>query len=124
MGTNKTVTVEHTDDITGEVTENPEVFAFRFDGTNYRIELGPVNAKAFRAAVQPYVDAAKASKATTPGEDVSAVRQWAKDNGHDVKDRGAIPKAVRDAYAAAQVVVETPAAPAAKPAAKAAPKAS
>lgn len=34
-------------------------------------------------------------------EDTAAIRQWAKENGYEVNDRGRIPATIREAYAKA-----------------------
>ncbi len=45
--------------------------------------------------------AAKPAKAAKSGTDLSALRQWAEENGHRVSARGPVPAAVRQAYAEA-----------------------
>ena len=103
----KRVITSLVDDIDG--TDASESLAFSFDGVAYEIDLSEKNATAFRKAVEKYVNSATrvgGRKATKPSgggrsSDSAAVRQWAKDNGHEVTERGRIPQNVRDAYDAA-----------------------
>lgn len=115
MGTNKIVTVERTDDLSKTVDDTVETVTFAVRGVNYRIDLGKVNRDNFDAAFAPYIAAAVTGRKSTTVSDVDAVRKWGRDNGYDVKDRGALPKSVREAYDAAQTATED--VPAAKPAA-------
>ncbi|WP_442973131.1 Lsr2 family DNA-binding protein [Rhodococcus sp. NBC_00297] len=48
---------------------------------------------ASRAAALPL-----STRPTSPGPTSTEVRQWARDAGHQVSDRGAIPKAVRQKF--------------------------
>ncbi|MDN5599257.1 MAG: histone-like nucleoid-structuring protein Lsr2 [Micrococcaceae bacterium] len=105
-----------TDDIDGEILseEDSETIQYSLDGRHYEIDLGPANAKKFREVLEPYVSVSRKaaapartrqsrSKTTKPGRglDMSAVRSWARENGHTVPDRGRIPNVVLDAYEAA-----------------------
>lgn len=100
------------DDLTGEALEpeNAHRITFAVDGRTYRIDLDQGGADTFRAALEPYVKAATVlGAATTPrprrsrqagagnGEQTK-MREWARANGHEVAERGRIPKAVQDAY--------------------------
>ncbi|GMA89422.1 hypothetical protein GCM10025868_46720 [Angustibacter aerolatus] len=59
-------------------------------------------AAAASAAGAPTTRAARAGSASAAaGTDTAAIRQWAKENGHEVSERGRISAAVMDAYAAA-----------------------
>jgi hypothetical protein len=106
------VVVTLTDDLDG--TEAAETVAFGLDGQAYEIDLSEANATALRDALAPYVASARRSglritKGTSgkavPSQRKSAeaktVRAWAKENGHDVPDRGRIPASVVEAYEAA-----------------------
>lgn len=87
-------------------------FAFTFAGKSYEIDLNDANAEKFREALAPWIDAARAvaknGAAPAPARgsrlarnDLAAIRKWAKDNGHDVSNRGRIPGSVIEAYEAA-----------------------
>ncbi|MBB1033173.1 Lsr2 family protein [Dietzia sp. CQ4] len=105
--------VRYIDDIDGtDLGEKANVISFAFEGKEYSIDLGDENAEAFRAAVAPYIEAGHgvtgsrtktARKATTKNSvgDTKAIREWARNNGYDVSDRGRIPADVMEAYAAA-----------------------
>lgn len=45
--------------------------------------------------------AARKTTGKTSSADTKAIREWARENGYDVSDRGRIPADVMDAYAAA-----------------------
>lgn len=100
----KKTVVTLVDDIDG--TEAIETLTFAFDGTSYEIDLSKSNAKAFRKAVQPYVDAGR--KATVRSgrrtaartTDARDIRAWAAANGVDVPARGRIPVSVQEQYRA------------------------
>jgi hypothetical protein len=75
------------------------------DGAEYEIDLSAKNAEALRGALARYVDAARRSPgsaarrpsrsgrlaAGADGARPTAVREWAKSQGIEVKDRGRVP---------------------------------
>lgn len=83
-----------------------ETVTFALDGVTYEIDLNKGNAAKLRDALAPWVGHArrsggrKASGRSTGArrKDVSAVREWARANGHDVSERGRIPATIQDAY--------------------------
>lgn len=99
------------DDLDGG--EADETVSFALDGTSYEIDLNEANATKMREALAPYVGharkvtgsrgarrgAAKSSGGSGPSP--KEVREWARENGHEVPDRGRIPAEVREAYDAA-----------------------
>lgn len=113
------VTVELVDDIDGSPAE--EKVRFALGGSQYEIDLSRENADKLRAALKPYIDAARPPGRTTQsvprapaapsrrassgaaalGVDPKAVRVWADENGIEVPARGRIPKPVLDRYMAA-----------------------
>ena len=106
----RTVTILE-DDLDGKEDATVETVTFSFEGASYEIDLSKKNRDAFEKALTPYLNAArKAPKATTArrspaksSEDLDAIRAWAKDNGHEVADRGRIAQSVKDAYYASNV---------------------
>jgi hypothetical protein len=106
------------DDLDGTVLEagEGETVLFSLDGIAYEIDLTDANAAALRDALQPYVAAARSISSRSGGsrgvgsrprrpsnqQDLGAIRQWARDNGHQVSDRGRIPASVIEAFEAAQ----------------------
>jgi len=104
----KTVTTtEYTDDIDGGKAEGTVTFGF--DGVSYEIDLSKANARAFEKAMALYIGHArkvrggrtKAPTASKGKHDLSAIREWAKEAGYDVSDRGRVAAAVVEAYQAA-----------------------
>ena len=103
--------VRYIDDLDGtDLGETSNTISFAFEGNEYSIDLSDDNAQAFREAVAPYIDAGHrvtahkaktARKTATTSEDTKAIREWARNNGYDVSDRGRIPADVMQAYAAA-----------------------
>ncbi|MFW0108098.1 histone-like nucleoid-structuring protein Lsr2 [Rothia sp. P7181] len=103
------------DDLDGGPAE--ETVRFGLDGGQYEIDLSSANAARLRDAVRPF--AAKARRvqgSRTPGRpagsrsvsapkrnpETAAIRQWAKDNGYEVSDRGRIHQDIQDKYYAQQ----------------------
>ncbi|WIB65539.1 Lsr2 family protein [Curtobacterium sp. MCBD17_040] len=90
---------------------------FGFDGADYEIDLNDNNVDKLRDALSDYIAAArKTSSRRTTGSsrggsrtsgrssdknELAAIRTWAKENGHNVSERGRISQTVRDAYDAA-----------------------
>lgn len=103
------------DDLDG--SEASGSVAFALDGRDYEIDLSDENAARLRDALAAYVASARrtggAQRTTAPAvkrEDTTAIRQWARENGHPVSDRGRIPSHIIEGYS------NRSAAPAASPA--------
>ena len=89
------------DDLDGSEAEG--TVRFGLDGVHYEIDLNQVHAKELRDTVALYTGAARKAggtsrrpakalgKATANGLNTTEVRDWAKANGLDVKDRGRVP---------------------------------
>jgi hypothetical protein len=90
------------DDLDGGPAEG--TVRFGLDGAEYEIDLSAKHAEAMRKALEPYVSAARRAsgsaarrpgrngrRAATAGPDSTAVREWAKAQGIEVKDRGRVP---------------------------------
>ena len=109
-------TVRFIDDLDG--SDASGTFDFSLDGRNYQIDLSDENAAKLRDALAPYLGAARktggrggrgpaprqtvitAKSPRSSREETTAIREWARQNGHTVSDRGRIPKSVIEAYAA------------------------
>lgn len=106
------------DDLDGTVLEvgDGETVLFSLDGTAYEIDVTDGNAAALREALAPFIAAARpisssrgtsASRASsgnrrrTGQTDYSGIREWAKENGFTVSERGRVPASVLEAYDAA-----------------------
>ncbi len=90
-----------------------ENITFGLDGISYEIDLSADNAEELRAALAKYIAAGRRAggravrgrgPAPTPKSksDVAEIRNWAKENGYEVHERGRIQAEVRNAYYAAQ----------------------
>jgi hypothetical protein len=91
------------DDLDGGEAES--TLRFGLDGAEYEIDLSARHAEALRKALEPYVSAARRASgsvvrrpsrsgrraATAAGLDSTSVREWAKAQGIEVKDRGRVP---------------------------------
>lgn len=98
------------DDLDG--TEATETVTFGLDGITYEVDLSDDNAGALREALSRYLAVGRRVAGARRGgrsgaspskrNDLAAVREWAKANGHDVSDRGRIPASVMEAYDTAQ----------------------
>jgi hypothetical protein len=113
---------------TGEKVEAAETVRFSIDGEDIEVDLTDDNATMLREALQPFKDAGRPvtkkpsskKKPTTSGTapapsqkkaSVSAkdkdaqnaeIREWARNNGFDLSERGRIPDHVKDAWVASQ----------------------
>ncbi|HEU5036958.1 MAG TPA: Lsr2 family protein [Nocardioides sp.] len=97
------------DDIDG--SEATETVSFGLDGTTYEIDLNDANAAALRDALATYVGHGRkvgnaprrgrrssSAAAATNGPSAKEIRDWARENGFDVPDRGRVSADVREAY--------------------------
>lgn len=102
------------DDLDG--SEATETVTFGLDGTSYEIDLNDDHAAGLRNALAEYVGHARkvagsrrggrrstgsSSTSTSSGPSAKEIRDWARENGHDVPDRGRVSAEVREAYDAA-----------------------
>ena len=89
------------DDLDGSEAEG--TVRFGLDGAEYEIDLNAEHAQALRDALARYVGAARRAgggtrrpargkrRARADGVDSTEVREWAKAQGIEVKDRGRVP---------------------------------
>ena len=104
------------DDI--DQSDAEETVSFGLDGKEYAIDLNDANAAALRDALAPYVaharpvsggrgrragasTSSRSNAASSGGPAAAEVRAWARENGHEVPERGRVSAEVREAYAAA-----------------------
>lgn len=95
--------------------ETIETVAFSVDNERREIDLCKQHRAAFDKAVAPYMEqsrktigGARVTPIRRPGrssgaskEQLANIRQWAKDNGKTISDRGRIPEAIFTEYQAA-----------------------
>ena len=95
-----------TDDLDGG--EAAGTVRFGLDGTEYEIDLSAAHSDELRTALQRYLAHARRTGSTTRGAarsrrtsaavDTAKVREWAKGQGIEVKDRGRVPADVVEQY--------------------------
>lgn len=112
------------DDLTGEEAEDITTVEFALEGVTYEIDLADDNAAKLRDNLSRYVAAARKTSGRRPGnrgtdrsagrgagngsasrsgynrDTLRAIREWAKQNGHSVSDRGRLPLTVLNAWEA------------------------
>ena len=89
-----------------------ETVKFGLDGTQYEIDLSTDNAKNLRAALKPYLDAGRKVGGARTGRpraagaarsnEAAQIREWARNNGYTVSERGRVNSEIIEAYKAAQ----------------------
>ena len=97
------------DDIDGSPAS--ETVLFGLDGVEYEVDLNEAHAEALRESFTEWIGHARklagrrktgrrpgASAAGASASDTAKVRDWARQNGYTVSDRGRIPTSVRQAY--------------------------
>ena len=108
----------------GEMTEDVTAVAFGLDGQAYEVDACEQHRKELHDAFAPYVGAARkaggsagpaprrasrgSSRPAASGssgsdrEEVQRIREWAREHGHKVSERGRLSSSVLEAYRAAQ----------------------
>jgi hypothetical protein len=101
------------DDIDGGAAEGTVRFAL--DGTEYEIDLNAEHTEELRSALGKYVSharkvgsarragraAGRASRGAGPALNTTEIRNWAREQGYDIKDRGRVPADLVAKYQAA-----------------------
>ena len=96
------------DDLDGGQAE--ETVSFSLDGVSYEIDLSRKNANKMRDSLALYVGSARkvggrrrrgSAKASARTGSSAEIREWARNNGWDIPERGRIAAEVREAYEAA-----------------------
>jgi hypothetical protein len=106
------VSVRLVDDIDG--SEAAGAVSFSLDGRSYELDLSEDNAAKLRDTLAPFVAAArrsgggrrgraggggsKAAPSTNDRGKNAAIREWARQHGHEISERGRIPASVLEAY--------------------------
>jgi hypothetical protein len=105
------VLVQLVDDLDGTAADDITTVTFGLDGAAYEIDLTPNNAAKLRNQLDAFIQAARRTggrvkrgtppKAATPAanrEQTKAIRDWARQNGFEVSDRGRMPANVIEAF--------------------------
>ncbi len=102
---------EFVDDIDGSPAER--TFSFAVDGVSYEIDLSTQNIAEFKSAIGGFIESARKVKGSSgrrtrsaaPGggggqsrEQTRAVREWARQHGHNINERGRIPATIQQAF--------------------------
>lgn len=99
------------DDIDGSEAEG--TVRFGLDGAQYEIDLSTIHAEELRSVLAPYTRAGRKvaavarrtgrgpAKAAVNGFSTNEIRDWAKENGLEIKDRGRVPADVITKFRAA-----------------------
>jgi hypothetical protein len=99
------VTVSLEDDLDGGPADHTIHFAF--GGAEYEIDLSTRNATAFRQQITPYIEHARRhapGQARRPARTAASrqrsgdIREWARQHGITVSERGRIPASVVEQY--------------------------
>ena len=99
------------DDIDGGPADS--TIQFSYQGTQYEIDLSKKNEEKLVRALEPFTSKARKTGGTrrstgktragkTDKNELQAIREWARANGHQVSDRGRISQDVQDAYHASR----------------------
>jgi hypothetical protein len=117
------VVVELVDDLDGTASDDINTVTFGLDGTSYEIDLTENNAERLRQSLARYLGAARrtggrikrstnttgpASRPTADRDQTKAIREWARNNGWALADRGRIPANVMTAFDEAHIVPAAP----------------
>lgn len=102
------INIELVDDLDGTVLgEEGQTIHFAVNGVEYSIDLSRENADAFFEALDPFIKNAEkvtgAARRTAKGKtdkanSARAVREWARENGYEISDRGRIPSEILAAF--------------------------
>lgn len=108
------ITTLFIDDIDGGAAEGTVRFAL--DGTEYEIDLNAKHSEELRTALGKYVSharkvggasrragraAGRAGRGSGSTLNTTEIRNWARENGYDIKDRGRVPADLVAKYQAA-----------------------
>lgn len=98
--------VELVDDLDGGKAE--ETVTFSLDGVSYEIDLSEKNATTLREEIGAWSEKARrvggrrtrstGGSSSRGSNDSARIREWARENGYDVPDRGRVAGNIRQAY--------------------------
>jgi hypothetical protein len=106
------VLVRLVDDLDGLPSEGVATVTFSLDGVTYQIDLNETNASKLRDGLADFISAARrtggrmkrgsaAGGRAASANDGPAIREWAREQGHELAERGRIPSHIVDAFHAA-----------------------
>src|SRR5215472_10776380 len=107
------VLVRLVDDLDGLPSEDVATVTFSLDRVDYQIDLNESNASKLREGLADFITAARrtggrikrgagaSARAAGHANDGPAIREWAREQGHQVAEGGRIPSHIVDAFHAA-----------------------
>lgn len=106
------VLVRLVDDLDGLPSEDVATVTFSLDRVTYQIDLNEANAGKLRDGLEGFIAAARRTggrikrgaavgRTAGAGNDGPAIREWARENGHQLAERGRIPSHIVDEFRAA-----------------------
>jgi hypothetical protein len=107
------VLVRLVDDLDGLPSEDVATVTFSLDRVDYQIDLNESNASKLREGLADFITAARrtggrikrgagaSARAAGHANDGPAIREWAREQGHQLAERGRIPSHIVDAFHAA-----------------------
>jgi hypothetical protein len=106
------VLVRLVDDLDGLPSEGVATVTFSLDGVSYQIDLNEANAGKLRDGLADFISAARRTGGrmkrgsaiggrAASANDGPAIREWAREQGHELAERGRIPSHIVDAFHAA-----------------------
>lgn len=99
--------VQFIDDLDGQVLDEFETVRWGLDGKHYEFDTSPEHAEDFRKLLGEYIAVSRkvstgrqrpAAAQKSGKEHTQAIREWARDQGYELSDRGRIPTAVLEAF--------------------------
>ncbi|WP_127842958.1 histone-like nucleoid-structuring protein Lsr2 [Actinomyces wuliandei] len=91
------------DDVDG--SEATQTITFALDGVTYEIDVNDEHAAALRESLEEWVAKARrvggrrnTRRRPSGSSDTQKIREWAREQGMEVSDRGRVSAEVRDAY--------------------------
>ncbi|WP_223165831.1 histone-like nucleoid-structuring protein Lsr2 [Lentzea indica] len=101
------IIVNKTDDLDGTSSDDVSTVSFGVDGVHYEIDLSTAHQEQLRAALAPFLPAARrvewgaGGSYSTHDELMYRIRSWAQEQGVVLCGRGRVPNAVIEAFKAA-----------------------
>ena len=107
------------DDVDGTILSEYETVTFAVDGTTYEFDTSLEHAAEFRDSLRLYIEKSRQivngnvvtrKRVAAVGQDrpsaeqLRAIRDWARKNGHEVSNRGRVPAEIVEAFEAAHPI--------------------
>lgn len=100
--------VQFIDDLDGKVLEEFVTVRWSLGDKQYEFDTSPVHADQFYQSLEKYVAASRRASSARqsrngtgkvkPAEQIAVIREWARNNGYDINNRGRIPAPIIEAF--------------------------